>query len=74
LYLDTIVRLMDRVDASDELIELALGLYERDQLSWYDTLIVAAAIRAGCETLYSEDGPTGQVIGGVRLVDPFAAV
>ena len=30
-----------------------------------------AAVEAGCETLYTEDMPRGQEIGGVTIVDPF---
>lgn len=39
--------------------------------SFYDALIVAAAIEAGCDRLYSEDMQHGRVIGGVRVVNPF---
>lgn len=38
---------------------------------WWDCLIVAAAITAGCELLYSEDMQHGRVIEGVRIENPF---
>jgi len=42
--------------------ERAVQVAERYGLSFYDALIVAAALLAGCATLYSEDMQDGQVI------------
>jgi len=53
--------------------DLALAVCERFGLSIYDGLIVAAAGRAGAERLWSEDMQHGQTIGGVTIVNPFAA-
>jgi predicted nucleic acid-binding protein len=39
--------------------------------SFYDALIVAAALEAGCDTLYSEDMQHGRVIGRLILCNPF---
>jgi len=50
---------------------LAQALATRYQLSHWDSLIVAAATLAQCETLYSEDLQHAQVIGTVRVVNPF---
>lgn len=50
---------------------LAQALATRYQLSHWDSLIVAAATLAQCETLYSEDLQHGQVIGTVKVVNPF---
>jgi predicted nucleic acid-binding protein len=47
---------------------------ERYQFSWYDSLIVAAALIAGAKVLYSEDLQHGQVIDRqLRVVNPFVA-
>jgi predicted nucleic acid-binding protein len=35
-------------------------------------MIVAAALLAGCEILYSEDWQDGQRIEGLRISNPFA--
>ncbi len=37
----------------------------------YDALIVAAALEARCDTLYSEDMQHGRQIGGLTIVNPF---
>jgi len=45
---------------------------ERYGLSVYDAMIVAAALLAGCETLYSEDMQDGQLIDQqLRICNPF---
>jgi predicted nucleic acid-binding protein len=40
-------------------------------ISFWDALVVTAAARSGAEVLYTEDLNHGQVIAGVRVVDPF---
>jgi predicted nucleic acid-binding protein len=49
----------------------AIRVQERFRLSWYDSLIVAAAQHAGCSVLYSEDLQHGQQFGAVTVKDPF---
>ena len=53
-------------------IHIALDILERYGFSWYDSLIVATALEAGCDTLYSEDMQNGQLIEGrLRIINPF---
>ncbi len=54
--------------------EKALGIAERYQYRIYDALILASALEAGCEVLYSEDMQVGQKIGSLTIVNPFRAV
>jgi len=49
----------------------ALALARDHALAFYDALIVAAAIEAGCDTLYSEDLQHSRSIGGLAIVNPF---
>jgi predicted nucleic acid-binding protein len=49
----------------------ARSLAQDHQLSFYDALIVATAIKAGCDTLFSEDMLHGRSIGGLAIVNPF---
>lgn len=54
--------------------ERALNIAERYGLSIYDALIVAAALLAGCTTLFSEDMQDGQVIDQqLTIRNPFGA-
>jgi predicted nucleic acid-binding protein len=52
----------------------ALVIAERDGFSFYDYLIVASAIEAGCSTLLSEDMQHGRLIDGrLTIRNPFLA-
>jgi len=53
--------------------ELGLDMAERLRFSIYDALIVAAAVRAGCAILYTEDLQQGQMIEKLQIRNPFAA-
>ena len=43
----------------------------RYQLSWWDSLVIAAAQAQGCALLLSEDFQDGAVYGGVAVRSPF---
>jgi predicted nucleic acid-binding protein len=70
-YLATVFRPMLAVQSSQALVAEALRLHERYRLSWYDCLIVAAALEAQCGVLYSEDMRHGQRFGDLRIDNPF---
>jgi predicted nucleic acid-binding protein len=58
---------------SVETHELGLEVVERYGFSLYDSMIVAAATRGGCRTLYSEDLQHGQVIEKqLKVINPFS--
>jgi len=52
--------------------ENALAYAQRYQLGIYDANIVAAAVLAGCTTLYSEDMRSGMVVDGLTIRNPYA--
>ena len=60
-----------RVMPSAGLYGEALRIKGRWKFSFYDALIVAAALEAGCKRLYSEDLQHGQRIEGLRIENPF---
>ena len=51
--------------------EVAIGIAREYGFGFYDALIVAAALRAGCPMLYSEDLHAGQVIERLTIHNPF---
>ncbi len=53
------------------LILTASELHERASISFWDALIVAAAQRAGADEILTEDHSHGEIIDGVRVVNPF---
>lgn len=60
-----------RIHSSRELIDTALDLCRRNSLSWWDALIVSAALQGGCDRLLSEDLQHGSRIRGLKILDPF---
>lgn len=53
--------------------DAGLDIAERHGLSTYDAMIVAAALEADCDTLWSEDMRDGRVFGDLRVMNPFRA-
>ncbi len=63
-----------RVEPTDvATVRSAWKLQARYRFSYYDSLIISAALAGGCSTLYSEDMQHGQVIEGrLTIIDPFS--
>jgi predicted nucleic acid-binding protein len=50
----------------------AIDLHRLHRISFWDALVVRAALRSGCSRLYSEDLQDGRKIDGLKIVNPFA--
>jgi predicted nucleic acid-binding protein len=61
------------VDNTGPILLAAIDLQRHAKLSFWDALVVQAAITAGCDRLYSEDLNAGQRFGDLVIVNPFAA-
>jgi predicted nucleic acid-binding protein len=59
------------VPADGELLERAWAIEDRYRLSFWDALIVAAAVASGAGMLLTEDLQEGTEIDGVLVVNPF---
>jgi predicted nucleic acid-binding protein len=67
-----IASVADIVNEDMETIEKAVEVHNKYQYRFYDCLILAAALKAGCDILLSEDMQNGQVIEGtLKIVNPF---
>lgn len=53
-------------------IQMASELEEQYRLSFWDALIVAAALKGGAGSILTEDLSDGHAISGVRIENPFA--
>ena len=62
---------MEIVNNDIDLIEQAIDISIVTQISFWDALIIAAAEKAHCEIVLSEDLSAGQAYRGVRVQDPF---
>jgi predicted nucleic acid-binding protein len=69
----TLVFCPSPVSLTEELHRTAVELSARYGYRIYDSLVLAAAMQAGCTTVYSEDMQHGQLIDGVRIENPFLA-
>ena len=67
-------RRFEMVMTSPDLISDALDLHLLRGLSFYDALIVRAAVVGGCQRVLSEDLQNGAVVQGVRIENPFAGL
>lgn len=71
-YLITVFRPLLAIHSSPALYVEALRISRKHRVSWYDALILAAALEGQCATLYSEDLQHGREIEGMRIENPFA--
>lgn len=53
------------------LLERSYTVQKKYGLSWWDSLIVGAASRSGCEIIYSEDLSHEQMYFGIQVINPF---
>lgn len=70
-YYSVILKPLLVVQSSPRLFLEALRMREQYQLSWYDSLVVAAAQQAECSMLYTEDMQHGLRIGNLKIENPF---
>ena len=59
------------VPTTPALIEGALDLHVLHGLSFYDALVVQAALAGGCQRLLTEDLQHGARVKGLQIVNPF---
>jgi predicted nucleic acid-binding protein len=70
--LGTVRELCTTRPVTEEVHDCGLEVAERYGFSLYDSMIVAAALSAGCKTLYTEDLRDRQVIdGSLTIRNPF---
>ena len=70
-FMERVLTPLWRVSPSSALYNRALDVQARYRYGFYDSLIVAAALDAGCSRLYSEDLQDGQRIEGLTIENPF---
>ena len=70
-FLDTVLEPLWTVHPSKELFERGLIVQATYGFSFYDSMIIAAALHSGCARLYTEDLQHGQKIGALTVENPF---
>jgi predicted nucleic acid-binding protein len=56
-----------------DVIETAWGVQEITNYAWWDLMIIASAMKAGCRYLLTEDLMHGHELGDLTVVNPFFA-
>lgn len=59
------------IQVTPSIIRAGLDLHQTRCISFYDAIVLATAQTAGCSLLLSEDMNTGEMVDGVRIVNPF---
>ncbi len=70
-FMDEILVPLWKVMPRPQLYRRGLAVQQRYGYSFYDSLIIAAAIEAGCDRILSEDLQHGQRIDNLVIEDPF---
>jgi predicted nucleic acid-binding protein len=70
-YLEQVLFPICNLYPSKAFYKRGLKLQERWRFSWYDSLIICAALESGCEILYSEDLQHQKKIETLTIINPF---
>ncbi|MDN5362924.1 MAG: hypothetical protein PWP70_1971, partial [Moorella sp. (in: firmicutes)] len=49
----------------------AIEIQQRNELSFWDSLIICSAKKLGCDVIWTEDLNTGQRYEGIVVLNPF---
>jgi len=61
------------ISISASLVQAGIARMQKNQLSYWDALIVESALRAGASILYSEDLQHGMRFDSLEVRNPFLA-
>jgi predicted nucleic acid-binding protein len=64
-------RNMKVVQVDPDIIEQGIDISISSQISFWDGLIIASAEFANCTTIISEDLNDGQIVRGIKIINPF---
>jgi len=71
VYLRKVMHPLCQVFLDLDLYLTALDILRETGYSFYDSIILAGALRGGCTILYTEDFHAGQQVGQVKIINPF---
>lgn len=75
LAVEDFLLFFDLATIGETTIKTAFDLKDRYRFSWYDALIVAAALESACDALYSEDMQHGLVVENqLSIQNPFLTI
>lgn len=73
-YLESILTPICEFYPNENFYLHGLSIQERWRFSWYDSLIITAALETDCKILYSEDLQHQQKVESLVVINPFIGV
>jgi predicted nucleic acid-binding protein len=70
-YLEKVFVVFNIVFPNTDTISTGLDIFSSTKYSFYDSLIIAAAVKSGSKILLTEDLNHGQMIQNVKIKNPF---
>ena len=67
------LELFEIASADDAALLDAMDVVVAHRLAFWDALLLATARGHGCSAIFSEDMQDGRRLGGLQIIDPFAA-
>jgi len=71
LYLQKVLSPLCHIHPNSEIYQQSLEIMKEQRYSFYDSLILAAALQGECSVIYTEDMKHEQEIRTMRIVNPF---
>jgi len=65
------IRKLSHKQVTPSIIRFGIDLHQTRSVGFYDAIVLATAVTAGCGVLLSEDMNSGEVVNGVRIANPF---
>ena len=62
---------IDVVLVTPAIIRDGLDLHQTRSVAFFDAIVLASAHASGCNVIWTEDMNAGEVINGLRIVNPF---
>ena len=59
------------VQVTPTIIRAGLDLHQTRSVAFFDAIVLASAHAAGCSVIWTEDMNAGEVVNGVRILNPF---
>ncbi len=70
-YLDKVFMQLEVVYPDSDFMKTGLDIASTTGYPFYDSLIISAALKAGCDILYTEDLQDGQQVRSLTISNPF---
>jgi predicted nucleic acid-binding protein len=69
-----LLKSVEVIEISIDMIIRAIEFSERFKVSYWDALIIASAIEAKCQIIYSEDLSSGQKFESTSILNPYLEI